>query len=75
MLHIFAVRVPLGESCSHFESILDHSSVPRGIFGYTGIEMLFGKSQNTLFIYLKTFVSFFEELDVDSPYVFGLLRI
>jgi hypothetical protein len=75
VLHIFAVRIPLGESCSHFECILDLSSIPRGIFGNAGCEMLFGKSQNAFSIYLKAFVSFFEELDVHFPDLFGLLLV
>jgi hypothetical protein len=75
MLHIFAVRIPLGESCSYFECILDLSSIPRGTFVNAGCEMLFGKSQNALFIYLKALVSFFEELDVDFPDLFGLLLV
>jgi hypothetical protein len=73
--HIFAVRIPLGESRSHFECTMDLSSIPRRIFGNAGPEMLFGKSQNAFSIYLKTFVSFFEELDVDFPDLFCLLRV
>jgi hypothetical protein len=75
MLYIPAVRIPLGESCSHFECILDLSSIPRGTFGNAGCEMLLGKSQNAFSIYLKTFVPFFEELDVDFPDLFGLLLV
>jgi hypothetical protein len=37
--------------------------------------MLLGKSQNAFFIYLKVFISFFEELDVHFPDLFGLLLV
>jgi hypothetical protein len=72
MLHISAVRIPLGESRSYFERILDLSSIPRGTFGHAGYEVFFGKFQNAFSIHLKTFVPFFEELEVDFPDLFGL---